>query len=165
MSNANSQIESRPHRRWLQFTVRSLLAAMLLVALFFGTNGCGLIGLHYPRAVENDPLLSPIRVLSAENNGLLHLEDGRVLRVDQVLQDDCVEEIVKASDNRVDVESDGSQGLVVFVKTRGWICGTPWARFVNFRLIPDDVPINRREPLGYATVQRDTAKSEKRHSG
>jgi hypothetical protein len=161
MSYANSQIESRPHRRWFQFTVESLLVATPLVALFFGTNGCGMIGFHYPRAVENDPLLAPIRVLSVQGNSLC-LEDGRVLRVDQVLQEGSLKELLKTPDNRVDVESDGSQGLMLFIKTRGWICGTPWARFVNFRLIPDDVPINRREPLGYATVQTNAAKSEKR---
>ncbi len=70
MSNAHFQIESRPPRRWFQFTVRSLLFVTVLVALFFGTNGCGLIGLHYPCAVENDPLLAPMRVLSVRGNSL-----------------------------------------------------------------------------------------------
>ena len=84
--------------------------------------------------------------------------------VDQVLQEGSLKELLKTPDNRVDVESDGSQGLILFIKTRGWICGTPWARLVNVRLIPDDVPINRREPLGCATVRTDARTTEKQQS-
>ena len=169
MSNANSQIESGPPRRWFQITERSLLVAILLVAivtLFFGTDGCGLIGFHYPRAVENDPLLAPIQVVSVEGNRLC-LEDGRVLQVGQLLLEGSLKEIVEASDNRVDLEEnvgpDGSprSGFLVMAKKRGWICGTPWVRPIRFRLIPDDVPVNRREEVGWATEQTDGKKAEK----
>ena len=65
-----------------------------LAALFFGTNGCGLIGFHYPRAVENDPLLAPIRVVSVQGNSLC-LEDGRVLQVGQLLPEGSLKELVR----------------------------------------------------------------------
>jgi hypothetical protein len=150
-----------PALRWFQFRLRSLLLAMLLVALFFGTDGCGLVGLRYPRCLENDPLLSPVRVLSVQKN-TLYLEDGRVLRVDQMLHEGSLDELIKASDNRVDVMRDGSQKLAVFAKERGWICGTPWARsLINLDLIPDDVPINYRVPIGYGTVGASSTKIEK----
>jgi hypothetical protein len=161
MSDTDSKPEPPvPKLRWFQFSLRSLFLAMLLVALFFGTDGCGLVGLHYPRPLENDPLLSPVRVLSVQNN-TLYLEDGRVLRVDQMLQEGSLDELIKASDNRVDVVPDGSQTLVVFAKKRGWICGTPWARPLNLQLIPDDVPINHREPVGYGTMGANCTKIEK----
>jgi hypothetical protein len=140
----------KPGVRWFQYSLRTLLLATLLVALFFGTNGFGVVGLHYPRVVENDPLLAPVRVLSVQNN-TLHLEDGRVLNVDQLLAEGSLAESIQASDNRVDVESNGPKAVMVFIRTRGWICGTPWARPLNIRLIPDDIPINRRECIGFGT--------------
>jgi hypothetical protein len=130
-----------------QFRLRTLLFAVAFTALFFATNGFGIVGLRYPRAVENEPLLSPIRV-TAINGNALTLGDGRVLEVA-----DCrypLDEAIARSDDQIDVEVSDETSLVFFhVKRRSWICGMPWVRVVNIRLIPEDVPRNRREMVGY----------------
>ncbi|MBC8351417.1 MAG: hypothetical protein H8E66_05490 [Planctomycetes bacterium] len=149
-----SQPPAKP--RLFQSRLRSLLIAVVFVAVFLATNGFGLVGLHYPHAIENDPLIAPVRVVSVQND-TLELEDGRVIVVDAI--SDPLDELIKASDDHVDIEfEDGSTNVVVFAKTRSWICGTSWIRLVNIPLIPDDVPINRRETIcfGRLVTNQDT---------
>lgn len=130
-----------------QFRLRTLLFAVAFVAVFIASNGFGIVGLRYPRAIENDPLLSPLRVASIQGNSLV-LEDGRVLEVVDVRHP--LDEMIANSDYQIDLESHSEVDLVfICVKSRSWICGTPWACVINIPLIPDDVPINRREMAGY----------------
>jgi hypothetical protein len=137
--------------RWFQYTVRLPLMAALLIALFFATNGFGVVGLHYPRAFDNDPLRSPIRVLSVKNN-IVELEDGRVLRINRSLVVEPLVELLKASDNLIDLEVTAPNELIIFVKKRGKICGTSWTRLVNISIFPDDIPVNSRESVAYASA-------------
>jgi hypothetical protein len=155
MSNAEYEFESHLQRRWSRLGRWALLLAALLAATFLGAYGCGLVGLHYMRAVDNDPLVAPVRVLSVQKS-TLRLEDGRALQVDHLLRHDVpLRELIEASGNWVDVEPDGPQTLIVFVKTRRGICGTPWAQPVSIPLIPDNVPVNRREQIGTAKDKTD----------
>jgi hypothetical protein len=55
------------------------------------------VGLHYPRAIDNDPLTAPIRVVSVRNN-TVQPKDGRVILVDTLA--DSLDEAIKASISR-----------------------------------------------------------------
>jgi hypothetical protein len=132
-----------------RFSITSLFvlqAAVLFV--FIITSWLGILQLHYPRVIDNDPLLSPVKVLSVSGNTLL-LEDGRTLLV--TANREPLGEVVQKSAFRVDVESEGD-GVLLYAKHRGWLCGTPWVGLIEIPLIADDVPINRREFIGLARV-------------
>ncbi len=134
------------------FQIIKLLIVLLIgwFVLFVVGPIFGIIQFHYPRAVENDPLRSPIKVLSVSGNTLV-LDDGRTFRVE--VYDKPLDEIVRESHFRVDMESesDGS-GTTIYAARRGWICGTPWAAMIQIPLFPDKVSINRREMIGTVHV-------------
>ncbi|QDU92660.1 hypothetical protein [Lignipirellula cremea] len=145
----NSPAEPPAGPRPFQFRLRTLLIGTLCVAVFLATDGLGVVGLHYARAVDNDPLLAPVRVVRAKKNRL-ELADGRVLRVESTSEFDAW---IKTSSDQVDLElHEETRYVTVFGKTRGWICGTPWIRLINIPLIPDDVPINRRQIIAYGEI-------------
>lgn len=87
-------------------TIKSLfvLQAAVLVILIVA-SWLRIIQFHYPRAVENDPLLFPVKVQSVSGNTLV-LEDGRTLQVETY--DEPLDQIIQQSDFQVDVESDGT---------------------------------------------------------
>jgi hypothetical protein len=134
-----------------QFSIKWLFALQAAVLLLLSI-ACSLriIQFHYPRAVDNDPLLSPVVVESVSGNTIV-LQDGRTLHVEAY--DEPLDQIIQESEFRVDVESAGDDSnLVIFAKRRGWICGTPWTGLIEIPLIADDVPINSREPIGTAKI-------------
>ncbi len=140
--DSEPETAEKPNR--IQFRIRTMLYGFGFVGVFLGTNGFGMIGLHYLNIVENDPLVAPVQVTSVQNNTLL-LADGRVIWFDS--RDGSLAEIIKTSGNRLDIElEEDSKTVAIFAKSRGWVCGTPWAQhLINIPLIPDDVPINRRK--------------------
>jgi hypothetical protein len=106
----------------------------------------GIVRIHYPRAVENDPLRAPVKVVQVDDDRLT-LSDGRVFRVD--VFGESLAGLVAASNDRVDLEVNGDgRHAEVFAKHRGWICGTPWVGIINVPLIPVNVSINRRQCIG-----------------
>ena len=107
-----------------------------------------IVQFHYPRAVDNDPLLAPVLVKSVDGNMLI-LEDGRAFLVSPNPDFGPLAEIIEGSESQVDIGSD-EDGVVIFAKHRGWLCGTPWTGLIEIPLIPDDVPLNRRAPIGRA---------------
>jgi len=95
-------------------------------------------------------------VLSVQNNSLC-LEDGRVVLVHRV--DARLDEMIEASDNRVDVELvDGTSRVTIFAKSELGYCGDPAAFFrailppYRIPLIPDDFPLNHREAVGTGRI-------------
>jgi hypothetical protein len=131
--------------------MRRFFVILLSVALaIFLLERLRVIGFRYPRVVENDPLLAPINVTSIEGDQWT-LEDGRVLHM--TIIDDREQPQFRAGQPqlRVDLQQEGSD-TIVFVKRRSWVCGTPWACEIKIPLFPDDVSINRREPIGFAKV-------------
>lgn len=152
---ASDPAASKPRKSW-QVSLRAVLVIVALVCLFVATEGFGLIGLHYPRAIDNDPLVSPVTVTLVAPN-VLQLEDGRRLEV--AFQDlgVALDKAISDSDGKIDMEV-GNNGVVsVYLKRRSWVCGTPWARAINIPLIPDDVPLNRRQLVGTGRFQEATA--------
>lgn len=124
--------------------------AILFVVLFFASL-FGIVQFHYPRAVENDPLLAPVKVETILGETIV-LEDGRSLHIDY-FGSEPLEEVIEGSDYRVDIETEsvGEHSMTtIYVKHRSWICGTSWVAFINIPLIPDDIPINHRKNIGWA---------------
>lgn len=58
--------------------------------------------------------------------------------------------MLKESDYRVDLHYFSGTEVEIYAKHRGWICGTPWTALIEIPLIADNVPINRRELIGFA---------------
>ena len=158
-----------PKQRRLRFPIQSLLLVSLIVGVFF-VAGRSLFDFHYRRGIDNDPLISPVRVLSVQNKSL-YLEDGRVVLVHSFAG--RLDEIIKASDNLIDIEfEDGTSRVMLYVKSQFAFCGDP---FVLFRrvippycipLIPDDFPLNYRDPVGSGRIvanQGDSAVQERRY--
>jgi hypothetical protein len=108
----------------------------------------GFIGLRYPRAKYNNPLRNPVQVDRVHGRTLV-LADGRELELSESSGD--IAALVAESKNRIDLVAVNDQ-YMVFVNRRGWICGTPFAAMIQIPLIPVDVPMNRREPIGVATL-------------
>lgn len=123
-----------------------LVICSLLVILCLATSN-HILQFHYPRSVQNDPLQSPVIVRSVIGN-TLHLDDGRAI---EVKTNAPLDQLIARSDSRVDLEFDGSE-IRVFVNAHGWLCGTPWTALIEIPLIRDDVPINRRELIGFGQL-------------
>ena len=68
----------------------------MLVAAILTATATGHISFHYLRAVNNDPLLAPVRVVSVQGDNL-HLEDGRVIHVHDAGQP--LDQAIKPSEN------------------------------------------------------------------
>jgi hypothetical protein len=134
----------------MRYRLRTLFliqALVLIVPILL--SALGIVGFHYPRAIDNDPLVSPVGVRVVDAKRLV-LDDGREFQFV-----DGLDESIFGDDsfgNRADLELQPDGLYVVYVERRGWICGTPWARMFNFDLIPDDVPINHRVPAGVARL-------------
>jgi hypothetical protein len=159
MKGSIDRIGTRQPRRF-QFGLRSLFLWTFIVASLLGTQFFGLVQLHYPRRIDNNPLRAPIRIVNVDPRGNdntdLYLADGRILRFDYSPRSDILEAI-QESDHEIDVETmaSGDAGMV-YVKRRQFICGTPWFEFCLIRipLIPDDVPGNSRQWLGDALIDQ-----------
>jgi hypothetical protein len=149
--NTDARHGDETSRPW-QFSLRTLFACMSLVSLFLATEFFGITTFRYPRAFENDPLIAPIGVAMLDGDEI-RLTDGRVLRFIDAPDLALIEQKLNAGDHRVDIEEYEAGRFIVYVKERGWICGTPWARLISIPLIPQDVPINHRVQLWFASVE------------
>lgn len=124
-------------------------AALLLVApiLYHATT------FHYLEIVENDPLISPTRVVAVRGD-IVELEDGRFYELLQGA--DRLADFAADPDLYIDLEPPESAMPTVFVKRRQVICGTPWARPIRIPIIADRLPANTRDFAGNA-IQRKPA--------
>ncbi len=148
-------IPTERKRRFFLLRWWPLGLAILLVAAILTANATGHISFRYLRAVNNDPLLAPVRVVSIDGDNL-HLEDGRVIHVHDAGQP--LDQAVKACDNRIDVEPRlGTDELIVYGRQRGMICRGPYSgKLLNIPLIADEVRLNSRGIIGFGRqVQPD----------
>ena len=120
------------------------------IAFVYATSSLRLIQLHYPRVVENEPLLAPVKVESVTGDTLV-LADGRILRVEVFHKP--IDEYMTEPEFHIDLETIGDPSrTIVYVKQRGWLCGTPWVGIIKIPIIPDEVPINHRTSIGFAKI-------------
>ncbi len=111
---------------------------------------CGSVGIHYPRVIENQPLLDPQPVGKIEGQRV-ELQDGRVFEILNDFAGDDWPVSDAAIHRQIDIERDpGEDGFVLYVNRDGFVCGTPWARPFVIPIIGDPVYRNRREPIALA---------------
>jgi hypothetical protein len=135
-------------KRILSNTLGALLLIGGLIAAGILT---GLVGIHYPRVTENEPLNNPIIVLKADNDHL-HLEDGRVIQIDYWNLRGTPSTLMNITKHRVEVHQDSSGAITVYGNEKGWICGTPWAKLITIPIIPDNVYRNRKQFLAEGSI-------------
>src|SRR4051812_43856517 len=108
--------------------------------------GClmfGVIGFHYPKVIQNEPLHNPQKVVRIIGSDVV-MQNGAVLRIDNM---DASEISNKLSQSTFEVELDGGpngEPVAVWARQKGWVCGTPWAQPIVIPLIRDTVYKNRR---------------------
>jgi hypothetical protein len=103
----------------------------------------GLIGFHYPRVIENEPLKDPHKVVRFEGTNLF-LEDGAMIALGPFGSERLGDQLKKAN-FEIDIERDADGSCSVLSRQPGWICGTPWTQPIRIPLIADTVYRNRRE--------------------
>lgn len=108
----------------------------------------GLVGIHYPRIIENQSLLHPVAVVQVEG-ARITLADGRMFELETAFPGrDRTKSWSVGS--RVEIEDDGSGEVMIFGNSPRMICGTPWAKPIRIPLIPVDLDRNRREIVAFA---------------
>jgi hypothetical protein len=129
-----------------------LVAMVGLLAVFAGLVAGGVIGVHYPRFVENRVLLHPQRVRAVTGNHLV-LEDGRDIAIAKLSLSPYVElaRVIAGSDNMVDVDPDGD-GYDVSASQNLWSWATPRVGAIQIPLIADPVEVNERVWLGHGVI-------------
>ncbi len=135
--------------------VVALLGTVLFFGLIWLALMAGVIGISYPRSVDNDPLLAPLQVVNVEGD-TLELADGRRFTFSDIKP--SLSELIAESGNRVDVEPApyGDFSMIYVKQYRGY-CGTPWANAIIIPLFPLDIPVNQRQLLGFAPESRRAA--------
>jgi hypothetical protein len=133
-----------------RFSLHTLLIATAVFALIIKTEGFGLVGFHYPRWIDNEPLNNPVKVVSMTQKEL-HLEDGRIVAI--TWRPDVLKDAIHESGDLIELATDNksAEGMI-YVKRRFTRCGTPWVRLINFRWFPDEIPSYYRYPLERATI-------------
>jgi len=124
-----------------------ILQAAVLAILVFGSS-VGIIQLHYPRVIENSPLIAPIKVQSFSASKLA-LEDGRSFDVFWTNHPD-IALLIKESENLVDLHFYSGTEVEIYVKQRRFICGNSWRGLIQIPLIADIVPRYHRDLVGLA---------------
>lgn len=118
----------------------------------------GVVGIHYPRVIENQPLVNPIEISKVEGS-VVTLADGRILEFEGDAPKGSWENFF-ASGRKIDIEENGADEVMVWANKPGWICGTPWATPIRIPLIADDVYRNRREVVGLGTFRESQKTAE-----
>lgn len=129
-------------------------AVIVVVSLFLVT--IGIVGLRYPRLINNNPLQAPIQVV-AINGTKLDLADGRVVELESpLLTSSEIQQSLQNSQMLVDVEAADPtfpHDVTLYVKQRQFICGTPWASVIRIPLFPDNIDANRKWVLGFGNIR------------
>jgi hypothetical protein len=123
--------------------MRALVTCLAVFALLVaGGSALGLVGFHYPRVVQNEPLRNPQTVVHLDGADLA-LQSGAVITVEAM---DSLEISNKLSQSafQIDVESGNDGTVAIYARQNGWVCGTPWAQPIRIPLIRDTVYRNRR---------------------
>jgi hypothetical protein len=132
----------------LRIFIYGTVFAIVIVVL----DGMGVLGFTYPRAVENNPLLNPVRVIAVSSNSFT-VADGRSFSVD--FDHALFSRAVTNAGIQIELSDMGDGMFTVYTTERGWICGTPWARMITIPVIPESVPINRRRYAGIVELKEE----------
>ncbi len=144
----------------MKFFFAFLVVAALLLA---GGSFLGVVGFHYPRVIQNEPLKNPQKVVSVHGTDIV-LERGAVISIHPVTGVDTTEasqisNLLNQTAFEIEVEDRGGP-IAIYGRQNGWICGTPWAQPVRIPLIPDQVYKNRKRLIGLGSyVQSESQRN------
>jgi hypothetical protein len=130
----------------MRYRLRTLfLFQTLVIVVPFVLSALGIVGFHYLRPIENDPLRSPANVRYVDATRLV-LEDGREFQFVDGLHERAV--MAGQFGNRVDLElqPDGRYTVYCQQPRRMYCLSQP--RPINIPLIPDDIYMYMRLPAG-----------------
>ncbi len=126
-------------------TILKILMGLLSTVVTLGLlSVVGIVGFHYIRLVENEPLSHPVRV-TAWSAQQLDLEDGRVISFaepDNYWQEPEIREPYCM----VEVKPLAGDVVGIYIKRRTFICGTgaPW---LTIPLVAVEIPKYQRKEL------------------
>jgi len=118
------------------------ILAGVLVLLALGT-AFGMVGFHYPKVIQNEPLQNPQKVTRIEGSNLI-LQSGAMVRIEDM---DSFGMSNRLAQSQFEIELDGGSNggpVTVWARQNGWICGTPWAQPIRIPVFLDTVYRNRK---------------------
>jgi hypothetical protein len=130
----------------------ALTCLAIVVLLAAGGSALGLVGFHYPRVVQNEPLRNPQTVVRLDGIDL-GLQSGAIIRV-EAMESLEISNKLSQSAFEIDVESGKDETVAIYARLNGWVCGTPWAQPIRIPLIRDTVYRNRRQLIGFGSYVR-----------
>ena len=139
----------------MKYLLYTIIGCILIFILGISS---GLIGIHYPHVVENQPLESPIKVVRIDGQNLT-LSDGRVI----IINDETGRNwraVLSESENMIDVEEHDNGFVEVYGRQNGWICGTPWVQPIRIPIIRDTVYKNRRELIAIGKLKKGNSQED-----
>jgi len=122
------------------------VVGLVLAALLIVGKLTGVVGFRYLVVENNDPLFSPVTVVSVSDKQVA-LSNGLILEIG-ALWDDPNGRLVKVGE-RVDLDETSPGRFTLFVSHPVAISNAPWAHKIPLRIIPVRVPGNVREEAGY----------------
>ena len=133
------------------------------------------ICIRFPRFVNNNPLLSPIRI-SRQKSDVFQVEDGRLIQLSsRFLDSECeskpgdwtIDSLLKITEGQIDLEQVDENTFEVYAAVpRNHIpVGAFWG-LIGLPLIPHNLPANVRRRIGDAKLlsQPDQRSPSKAHA-
>jgi hypothetical protein len=121
----------------------------LAIAIFVLSH-LGVVGFHYLRAVENDPLQDGTEVVAVQGDRI-ELADGRVFKphggVDYGLR-----KAIRGSGGRIGVGVDKGGVAILYVRQRQFVCGTSMP-MITIPVIPADYPAYSSKAVAVGEVE------------
>jgi hypothetical protein len=130
-------------KRSIEIAIRIALYGGIVVLTLLLAPG---VSFHYLAPQENDPLTNSVKVTSLSTDSL-KLADGRVVLIATA----GLERDFEQGTLSVELQEIGLKDVIVFVKTKTFICGTGGPRFV-IPLIPQHFPKYQRQAFGPGTL-------------
>lgn len=137
---------------------KAAIILLVLIGLTIVGVLTGLVGIRYPRVIENQPLNDPIAI-SEVDGSTVTLADGRILELEWP-DDDGSDGGLISPGAMIDIEESAYGEVIIWGVKPGWVCGTPWARPLRIPLIADDVYKNRREMIALASFKEPETTAE-----
>jgi hypothetical protein len=138
--------------------MRRAAAISSLILLSLIGWGTGIVGIHYPKQFDNQPLRNPLKIVSVDGS-VITLEDDRTIEFPVMACEVSWETLARQANYLVEVESvpDGRGQVHVWFSVPDPIPATRWKEPIRIPLIADFIPANRRELFGIGSNLREYA--------
>lgn len=138
------------YKSGMRYAILTIVAVSILILASWAT---GLVGFHYPKVIQDEPLHQPLRVVRVEGTNLF-LQNGDIIAL-YGLDASQINNMLSQTAFEIDVKNQNGD-LVIFARQNGWVCGTPWAQPLRVPLFEDTVYKNRRQLIAMGTYIQTT---------